>query len=593
MENQKENKPIGDEQQIKILGATLNESLELTKVIQMTVDAACALIPAAQRAVFHLFDEKDEVLKPISVSGTIDHQAPSLSMRLGEGVAGSVLLAGQLSNVADVRQDARFAPTSPAQQVPLSLLVAPVQRSNRKYGTISVQSQHANAFTNKDENLLMEFAQYASIAIENAWLYEQANVHRRWAEALLDATAMMTRSLDPDIVLDAILDQVAQVAPARSQYIMLIKEEKVSIVRYRDKNGIAEQLPQKSFIQSSVNANPFSHVINCRQPFVESLVQNAPNWIAAADREYVRSYAVLPLQTDEQVSGFLIVLSDQQNAFDENLLFHLRIFADHASIALYNAQLHAKLKKALDHETEMRNHMLQQEHLAAMGRMVSLVAHALNNPLQALINSIYLVGQEIPSDSAAHEFLKFAQKDIHRLSNLIAQLREVYRPSTSDKKTTLSLKKLLQETYHLIEAQLPPQHIQWEVLEFPEDVMIEGVQSQIIQCFLNICLNAIESMKDASQGRICIQCTPHPTEPFIGISFQDTGKGIPEDDLPKVFDPYYSTKSTKIGLGLTVCNEIVRQHNGKIEIHSTVGRGTTITVWFPYNHSFQTSSEGG
>jgi GAF domain-containing protein len=107
-------------------------------------------------------------------------------MRLGEGVAGSVVLAGQLSNVADVRQYARFAPTSPAQQVPLSLLVAPVQRSNRKYGTISVQSQHANAFTNKDENLLMEFAQYASIAIENAWLYEQANVHRRWAEALLD-----------------------------------------------------------------------------------------------------------------------------------------------------------------------------------------------------------------------------------------------------------------------------------------------------------------------------------------------------------------------------------------------------------------------
>jgi signal transduction histidine kinase len=191
------------------------------------------------------------------------------------------------------------------------------------------------------------------------------------------------------------------------------------------------------------------------KPFVEPLVHTPPNWVAAADRDCLRSYAVLPLKTGEQVSGFLIVLSDQPNAFDENLIFHLRIFADHASIALYNAQLHAQLKKALEHETEMRNHMLQQEHLAAMGRMVSLVAHALNNPLQALINSIYLAGQEIPADSAAHEFLKFAQKDIHRLSSLIAQLREVYRPSTSDKKTTLSLKSLLQETYHLIEAQLP------------------------------------------------------------------------------------------------------------------------------------------
>jgi signal transduction histidine kinase len=123
--------------------------------------------------------------------------------------------------------------------------------------------------------------------------------------------------------------------------------------------------------------------------------------------------------------------------------------------------------------------------------------------------------------------------------------------------------------------------------------MIEGVQSQIIQCFLNICLNAIEAMKDASQGRIFVQCTPHPSEPLIGISFQDTGKGIAENDLPKVFDPYYSTKSTKIGLGLTVCREIVRQHNGKIEIQSTVGRGTTTTVWFPINHSIQASFKGG
>ncbi len=565
---------------LEAMGVSLNESLDIEKVLQSTVDQACKLIPTATRSVFHLLDESTNTLKPISLGGFIQYGEASLFMHPGEGVAGDVFLSGRLANVPDVTVDNRFTPSN-NQSLLRSLLVAPVRGKERTFGTISIHSDKPHAFNPKDEEALTYFAQRASIAIENAWLYGQENRNRLWAEALAEASALMTRSLDPDIVLDTILEQVAKVTSTDGQDIMFLDGDEAVMARHHGYEGEIINLEANKQVRLPASLSTFQQVRQTGQPFVSPNIKEILDWETRPGSERIRSYVCLPLKTAGDVIGFLNVVSQRESFFDANIVLRLRIFADHASIALYNARLHEEMKEALQHETMMRNRMIQNEHLASMGRMVSLVAHALNNPLQAIVNSIFLIEMDIPAGSPIHEYLSILTSDVNRLSDLVAQLRQVYKPSVMGEKQKIGLAQVLQETLALIEPQLVAKHMVLHQDKIPDEIITTGIPPQLRQLFLNICINAIEAMESQKNGKLFIAWEMDQENHMVGVSFNDTGKGIDPRFIDKLFDPYCSTKETKIGLGLTVCDEIIQQHEGRIDVKSQLGQGSTFTVWLP------------
>ncbi|MCJ7532639.1 MAG: GAF domain-containing protein [Anaerolineales bacterium] len=181
-------------QKLKYIGSTLGESLDLEHVLQEIVESAHQTIPSIERAVFHLLDEKSNVLRPVAVSAVGVISKPSLAMRPGEGIAGYVLASGQMLNVADIQLDSRYVADETTGQGLHSLLVVPVQRKGLSLGTISVQSCTPNAFSAADEKLLAELAFRSTIAIENTRLYQQEREQRLWAEVLAEASAALTHS---------------------------------------------------------------------------------------------------------------------------------------------------------------------------------------------------------------------------------------------------------------------------------------------------------------------------------------------------------------------------------------------------------------
>jgi signal transduction histidine kinase len=462
-----------------------------------------------------------------------------------------------------------------------SLLVVPVQGKERKFGTISVQSDELEAFTRDDEEVLTKFAVRAAIAIENAWLYERENRNRFWAEALAEASAVMTSSLDPEIVLDAILQQVGSVVSVDGQDIMMIDGDDVVIVRHYRYDGVFKDAESVKTIRMPISLSVYKDMIETGVPFVTPNIATIEDWVTIPGTEWIRSYASFPLKTSGKIIGFLNMVSRHENFFDQDTIFRLRIFADHASIALYNARLHEELKQALQNETAMRNRMLQNEHLASMGRMVSLIAHALNNPLQAIVNSIFLIEMDVPADSPVHEYLSIMTSDVNRLSGLVSQLRQVYKSSGAGEKTRVKLTQVLQEVRNLVEPQLVAKRMKWHQDSIPDTIMVSGIPAQLTQLFLNIGINAIEAMEVQKCGDLYITCEIKQGDKKIGVSIRDTGRGIDPQNIPDLFDPYYSTKATKIGLGLTVCDEIIKQHEGSIDIESQPGQGATFTVWLP------------
>lgn len=164
---------IQDNEVMAAISQALGETYDLERIFQLIVDSARKVIPGVERAVIHLLEEENQVLRSVAISGFESEGAASASLRRGEGVAGQVIDEGSTINVGDIHRDPRYirlGKTTPMR----SLLVAPVQTRHHRLGTLSLQSDKPNAFSTDDERLVTTLGVQAALAIENASLFTTA-----------------------------------------------------------------------------------------------------------------------------------------------------------------------------------------------------------------------------------------------------------------------------------------------------------------------------------------------------------------------------------------------------------------------------------
>ncbi len=218
--------------------------------------------------------------------------------------------------------------------------------------------------------------------------------------------------------------------------------------------------------------------------------------------------------------------------------------------------------------------LFESEKLAAVGRLAASIAHEVNNPLEAIKNALYLMaGAEGDKNS---RFLEIARKETERVSHIIRQmLGFARRPGEVD---LVDVNQLLEETLVLMEKRMRQLRIK-VIKSFDESLpQIRARADQLRQVFLNLILNAQQAIK--GEGEIVIATSRYDPalQPSIVVQLSDSGVGIPEDDLARIFDPFFSTGKKGTGLGLWVTQDIVRQHGGRIEVSSEVGKGTVFSI---------------
>jgi signal transduction histidine kinase len=295
---------------------------------------------------------------------------------------------------------------------------------------------------------------------------------------------------------------------------------------------------------------------------------------------------IVPLHISSQTIGTLGISRDRDghpySADDQALL---KILAERTSQAIHNARLYQELQVSLQNEKETHAQLMQSEKFAAVGPLLASITHEINNPLQTIKNCLYLSQADMPPGTPVYEYLKMATTETDRLSNLVAQLREIYRPPTQGQARKLYLPTLLGEVQALLAGYLHEKHISWEIT--PSDsallssVVVEGVPDQLKQVFLNLSLNAIDAMDSSAGGSLTIDIFLSPDRSEVGIRLCDTGPGLPQEVKDKLFEPFITTKEKGLGLGLMICYDIVKKHNGHIEVESEAGAGATFTVWLP------------
>ncbi|HYO91365.1 MAG TPA: ATP-binding protein, partial [Pyrinomonadaceae bacterium] len=219
--------------------------------------------------------------------------------------------------------------------------------------------------------------------------------------------------------------------------------------------------------------------------------------------------------------------------------------------------------------------LFESEKLAAIGRLAASIAHEVNNPLEAIKNSLYLL-QTSKDDASTSRFLDVARKETERVSHIIRQMLGFAR--RSGEAEWINVNQLLEETLVLVEKKLKQSGV-LVVRKLDENLpRVRARADQLRQVFLNLILNAQQAIEGRGEITLRTSANTHALQPSISVEIIDTGHGISEEELQRIFEPFFSTRKKGTGLGLWVTQDIVRQHGGRIEVTSIKGKGTTFNV---------------
>ncbi len=268
---------------------------------------------------------------------------------------------------------------------------------------------------------------------------------------------------------------------------------------------------------------------------------------------------------------------------------HERLIAWHNTVLRdETGQIYATLSSGEDvtEKNVLEQKVRQSEKMAAVGQLASCLAHEIGSPLSVISGRAEFAQRKMAAEDPMRNHLAPIVTQINRITKIIQQLLRFTRPKPP-KLRPLALGSLLRDTLILFEHQFEAQGIKVHFVGTDRLPKITADQDQIQQVFFNLIVNAVQAMPQGgaltlrTQAQVCSRENVEAT--YLKIEVVDTGIGIPPEKIEKIFDPFYSTKGPGegTGLGLNICENIVKEHGGWMEVRSHIGVGTSISVYIP------------
>jgi signal transduction histidine kinase len=417
-------------------------------------------------------------------------------------------------------------------------------------------------------------------------LYSKAHqlwlARRRWSEdrqIILDFNRSLTLIVDPDSLMASTAARIKELFKLECVIILrALTDPGVLTVAFStdwNDDGLKDiQLHQDNRLAKWLLIN--------ESPLIVAKDSDVFNYLTESEREILvrlNARACVPLLALNRLTGVMVMATrDKDWKLHEYELGLLQMLMGSASIALENAFLYQQQRDRL-------RRLYRAERLAAAGQLAASVAHEIRNPLTGIRSTVqYLLG-ECEENPARAELIKGVIEEVDRIDRTVDGLLSLTR-GNEFKPQKLVIGDLIEQTLLLIKQQVHNQSVDFTWSGLERGLSIIGDAQQLKQLFLNLILNSLQAMPDS--GRLDVSMVLKAETIALGaekdwvhISIADTGCGIPPELIDKIFDPFFTTKPKGTGLGLSTSYAVIQQHGGEVEVNSTVGEGTTVTVRFP------------
>lgn len=388
----------------------------------------------------------------------------------------------------------------------------------------------APLLTSEDVKLLRVISGYIGVAIENSLLYREQAARAAELAQLKDFNESIIESITVGIIALTPEGRVTMWNSAAEQLL-----------------GIARPQALERPIEELLDADLLRALRDVTQPYGWA-VPEARNiykfrWRADPERDLVLNVSIVPLRMRSgDPSGSLLVLED------------------------------------MTHRVRLEEQLQQREKLSSLGLLAAGIAHEVNTPLAGISSYTQMLLKQWPADDPRRALLEKIQTQVLRASQIVSSLlnfARMERPIVSP----LDIRAVLDETLQLLEPQLRNTRIE-VVKRYAEQLPpILGDATKLQQVFMNLILNARDAMPEG--GRLTV--TAYVSDGHVCVDVEDTGVGIPPEHIPRIYDPFFTTKGVGrgTGLGLALSYGIIQEHAGRIFVESQVGRGTRFTIALP------------
>ena len=243
----------------------------------------------------------------------------------------------------------------------------------------------------------------------------------------------------------------------------------------------------------------------------------------------------------------------------------------------------SKIARDISDRKKIERLLIQSEKLAATGRMAATIAHEINNPLESVVNLIFLARQNSTVSGKAHQYLLTAEEELERVSHIARQTLGYYKDTGSP--AEVSLHKLIENVLVVYNSKLTALGISVD-LTFNDLQRIVVSKGEMLQVFSNIIANAVDAMPQGGSLKISTRKLMGSTGDGVQIVVRDSGTGIRQEHLEKIFEAFFTTKGNLgTGIGLWVARQLVERRGGQISVASSIepGKsGTAITIFIPF-----------
>lgn len=406
----------------------------------------------------------------------------------------------------------------------------------------------------------------------------------------------ITARLDSESVFTTLSRHLHDLMHANTLFVGLKDDTNQIIdIRYRMEDG--KRLPPRQVPLASDNLSA-----RCVRDNEEILVawgeRNNPNSVPGT--RHMRTVLFRPLALGGRVLGVVSVQSDRPNAYGPRELLIFRTICAYGAIAMANAEAYQQLDRAVGETREALQRLVQQEKMAALGQLVAGVAHEVNTPLGVTLSAVSQLNDSIRQVRGlvekgsltrtllaealenGQDLAALAQRNVTRAADMIRTFKGVAVDHGSDERRVFELGEYLSEIMSLIRARVAGNgnKIEVDVAQIQMDTYPGALAQVITNLVANIADHAYAPEKP---GRIILRGRSLDAY-MVEIAVVDQGGGIPADILPKVFDPFFTTRRAagSMGLGLhVVFNQVTQRLNGSITIDSVQGQGTVVTLRIP------------